>query len=116
MAALPAQAAGSGAELARPSAVQSAVKSAPSILEPSSVDQAVNSVVDAVKVTDQLLHVLPQYSVCRPNECPIAGSRRWCQKFGECSRQWAAVCTAGLVLSLAASCLSVAQLLFDDPN
>ena len=53
MAALPAQAAGSGAELARP-AVQSAVKSAPSVLEASSVDQAVNSVVDVVKVTDQL--------------------------------------------------------------
>lgn len=53
MAALPAQAAGSGAELARPStveAVQSAVNSVPSILEPSTVDQAVNSVVDVVKV------------------------------------------------------------------
>lgn len=57
LAALPAQAAGSGAELARPSAVQSvqsAVKSAPSLLEPTSIDQAVNSVVDVVKVTDQL--------------------------------------------------------------
>lgn len=53
MAALPAHAAGSGAELARPTvdAVQSAVKSVPSILEPTTVDQAVNSVVDAVKVT-----------------------------------------------------------------
>ena len=68
MAALPAQAAGAGAELARPSAVQSvqsAVKSAPSVLEPTSVDQAVNSVVDAVKVSDQLWLVLPQYRVCR---------------------------------------------------
>lgn len=60
MAAFPAQAAGSGAELARPSAVesvQSAVKSAPSILEASSVDQAVNSVVDVVKVTEQFWRV-----------------------------------------------------------
>ncbi|KAL3132062.1 hypothetical protein ABBQ32_008676 [Trebouxia sp. C0010 RCD-2024] len=52
MAALPAQAAGSGAELARPStadSVQSVVNSVPSLLEPSTVDQAVNSVVDVVK-------------------------------------------------------------------
>lgn len=54
MAALPAQAAGAGAELARPStadSVQSVVNSVPSLLEPSTVDQAVNSVVDVVKVT-----------------------------------------------------------------
>ena len=53
IAALPANAVGSGAELARPSttaSVEAAVKSAPSVLQSSSVDQAVNSVVDVVKV------------------------------------------------------------------
>ena len=67
MAALPAQAAGSGAELARPltaESVKSAVNSVPSILEPSTVDQAVNSVVDVVKVTIKT-HVLRFF--CRPD-------------------------------------------------
>ena len=53
LAANPAYAAGSGTEIAQPStaaSVQVAVKSVPSVLESSSVDQAVNSVVDVVKV------------------------------------------------------------------
>jgi len=52
VAAMPAHAAGAGAEIARPStaAVQSAVQKVPSLLESTSVDQAVNSVVDVVKV------------------------------------------------------------------
>ena len=56
VAALPANAAGAGAELARPSTaavqstVQSTVQSVPKLLESSTIDQAVNSVVDAVKV------------------------------------------------------------------
>lgn len=52
VAAMPAHAAGAGAELVRPStsAVQSAVEKAPTFLESASIDQAVNSVVDVVKV------------------------------------------------------------------
>ncbi|KAA6421320.1 MAG: calcium sensing receptor [Trebouxia sp. A1-2] len=51
VAAMPAHAAGAGAELVRPStsAVQSAVDKAPTLLESTSIDQAVNSVVDVVK-------------------------------------------------------------------
>lgn len=52
VAAMPAHAAGAGAEIARPStsAVQSAIERAPTLLESTSIDQAVNSVVDVVKV------------------------------------------------------------------
>lgn len=51
VAAMPAHAAGAGAEIARPStsAVQSTIEKAPTLLESTSIDQAVNSVVDVVK-------------------------------------------------------------------
>ena len=68
MTTLPAHAAGAGAELARPSsealdtarsaapAVKSAVQSAPNVLQSANIDQAVNTVVDVVKVRQGVLH------------------------------------------------------------
>ena len=59
MATWPAYAAGGGADLARPStaaveqaapAVKSAVQAAPNVLQSANIDQAINSIVDAVKV------------------------------------------------------------------
>ena len=59
MATWPAYAAGGGADLARPStaaveqaapAIKSAVQAAPNVLQSGNIDQAINSVVDAVKV------------------------------------------------------------------
>jgi len=68
VAAMPAHAAGAGAELVRPStsAVQSAVEKAPTFLESTSIDQAVNSVVDVVKVVaKQKVFALPQACTCQ---------------------------------------------------
>ena len=98
VAALPANAVGSGAELARPStaaSVQSAVKSAPSVLESNSVDQAVNSVVDVVKVTSTTTY--HSHLLWALNALVLSvGRRRCCQESGSCSRQWPAVCAAGI--------------------
>jgi len=131
VAAMPAHAAGAGAELVRPStsAVQSAVEKTPTLLESTSIDQAVNSVVDVVKVVASKVSALPQctrmfrsaslYCVdLTTQQLPctsahtelkllLAAGRRWCrQKPGSCCWQRASICPTGPPALCTSSCCS----------